>query len=143
MAADVSATMAGSGGLAGDVTVVPAPILIVPTIYPQEPSGEVIVHNHITINLRRAEFGELNEKLDEIIALLRRSNEISGEVRDQLITEITAGKVLLTAPKPDPKLIELLLKRPLMFIAEKAAGAVIGATAVAALALLGKLTGAW
>jgi hypothetical protein len=69
--------------------------------------------------------------------------EFSGMTRDQLIAEIKAGRALLEAPKPDPKLIELLLKRPLMFIADKGGGALIGAAAAAALALLGRLTGLW
>jgi hypothetical protein len=140
---EAEAQLTADSQLTADATVIPAPVSIIPTIYPQEPSGAVIVHNHITINVRGAEFGELNEKLEELPVLLRRSNEVSGEVRDQLIAEITAGKVLLTAPKLDPKLIEALLKRPLMFITEKAAGAVVGAAAVTALALLGKITGLW
>jgi hypothetical protein len=48
---------------------------------------------------------------------------------------------LLRTPKPDPKMIEMLLLRPLKYIADKAAGPVIGACALAALAALGKMTG--
>src|SRR5205807_479226 len=59
---------------------------------------------HITININSIEFRELNSKLDDVIRLLRGSNEISGETRDQLIAEIKAGRALLQAPKSDPKL---------------------------------------
>jgi hypothetical protein len=125
------------------LTVTRAPVSIVPTVYPEEPGGAVIVQNHVTININSIEFRELNSKLDDVISLLRSSNEISGEARDQLIAEIKAGRALLAAPKPDPKLIEILLKHPLMFIVKTASGAVIGAAATAAVALLGRLTGAW
>jgi hypothetical protein len=149
------AQLSGAGGLTADTVQATAdqaelvgrvtgpPIPIVPTLYPREPGGAVTVQNHVTINVRSDEFRELNGKLDELLTLLRRSNEISGEVRDQLAAEIAAGKALLTAPKIDPSLIELLLKRPLTFIVEKASGAVIAATAIAALGLVGKLTGLW
>ncbi len=129
--------------MVAEATVIPAPVPIVPTVYPQGPGGAVIVQNHITININSTEFRELNSKLDDVIGLLRSSNEISGEVRDQLIAEIRAGQALLEAPKPDPELIDILLKRPLLFIGKTASGAVIGATATAALALLGRLTGVW
>jgi len=123
--------------------VVKATIPIVPTLYPEEPDGAVIVHNHITINIHNVEFREFNSKLDDVIRLLRISNEISGETRDQLIAEIKAGRALLAAPKPDAQLIELLLRRPLLFIGKTASGAIIGVAATAAVALLGKLTGLW
>jgi hypothetical protein len=95
----LAATFAGVGELTAAAQIIPAPIPVTPTVYPDQPDGTVIVQNHITINVRSAEFGELNKKLDELLALLRRSNEISGEVRDQLIAEIAAGRTLLTAPK--------------------------------------------
>jgi hypothetical protein len=137
-----AALLPGAGGVTADtVHVVTGPTIpIIPTLYPREPDAAVIVQNHLTINVRSDEFRELNGKLGELLSLLRRSNEISGEVRDQLAAEIAAGKALLCAPKLDPSLIELLLKRPLTL---KAAGAAIGAIAVAALGLLGKLTGLW
>ena len=40
-------------------------------------------------------------------------------------------------------MIDLLLKRPLLYVTEKGAGVAVGAMATAALALLGKLTGLW
>lgn|SRR5262245_44986982 len=125
-----------------NVIVSEPPVSIVPTVYPTEPGGAVLVQNHITI-VQSADFRELNAKLDELTNQLRRSNEISGEVRDQLIAEITAGKALLAAPKPNATLIELLLKRPLAFIVKQGAGTIVGTIATAALALLGKLTGLW
>jgi hypothetical protein len=125
------------------VVVSEPPVSVVSTVYPTEPGGAVLVQNHITINVNTTEFRQLNSKLDELIGLLRSSNEISGDTRNQLIAEITAGKILLTAPKSNAALIDLLLKRPLTFIAKQVAGTVIGRIAGAALALLGKLTGLW
>jgi len=136
---------AAESGDQANFTVVASepPVSVVPTVYPTEPGGAVLVQNHITINVHSTDMRELNAKLDALVTELRRSNEISGEVRDQLLAEITAGKALLTAPKPNATLIELLLKRPLTFIAKQGAGTIIGTIATAALALLGKLTGLW
>jgi hypothetical protein len=60
------------------------PVSVVPTAYPSEPGGAVLVQNNMTINVNTIEFRGLNSKLDEIITLLRTSNKISGEPRDQL-----------------------------------------------------------
>jgi hypothetical protein len=131
------------GDEANFTAVVEPPFSVVPTVYPNEPGGVVVVQNHITIDINSAEFRDFNSKLDDVIGLLRRSNEISGEARDQFIAEIKAGRALLEAPKVNPKLIELLLKRPLTYLADKATGALMGAAAATALMLLGKLTGLW
>jgi hypothetical protein len=116
-------------------------VSIVPTIYPEDPSNFVIVQNHITINVNSAEFREFNAKMNELLVELRRSNAIAGEVGAKLAGEIEAGMAILRAPKPDPKMVDVLLVRPLRYIADKAAGPVIGACALAALAALGKLIG--
>jgi hypothetical protein len=121
-----------------------SPLTIFPTVYPQDVSGgAVIVQNHITVNVHSIEFRQFDAKLDEVIKLLRGSNEIAGEARDKMIAEMKAGLAILEGPKPDPKLIELFLKRPLIFLAKHAAGTVIGVAATAALAMLGKMTGLW
>lgn len=121
------------------------PLTIFPTIYPQDPTsgGPVIVQNYITINLSSVDFRQFDAKLDELIEALHHSNEIAGEARGQIIAEMKAGRALLEAPKPDRNLIELFLKRPLLFLAKAAANSVIGKIASEALVLLGKLTGLW
>lgn len=130
----------GAGALHADATVLPsAPVPIMPTLYPGELGGTVIVQNYITINVRSPVFRQSNTKLDELIDELRRSNQISAEVRDQLRAEITAGKALLAAPKPNRNLIELLLLRPLKYLADKAGSAIITKLAVELLNLLTKL----
>jgi hypothetical protein len=126
-----------------ETQVIRATISIVPTLYPAEPTGAVIVQNYVTINIHSTEFREFSGNIDEMLAELRRSNEIAGEVRDKLLAEITAGMAILKSPKPDPRLIDLFLKRPLAYIADKGAGVVIGVAATGALALLGKITGLW
>jgi hypothetical protein len=119
----------------------PPPQAIIPTMYPAEPGGPIIVQNQITINIHSTEFRELNRTLKELLQEMRRSrsNEIAGEVRDQLTAEITAGRTLLTAPKANRNWIDLLLVKPLKYIAEKGGSAVISKLATAALEWLFKL----
>lgn len=125
-----------------ETSVTRATIPIVPTLYPGEPAtGAIIVQNFITINTGSVEFRDFNEKFGELIEELHRSNELAGEVREKLIAEMAAGRTILQSPKPDPKLIDLLLKRPLSYIAGKAGGAAIGTLASAALMALLKLIG--
>jgi hypothetical protein len=112
---------------------VPPPQPITPTVYPGEPSGTVIVQNQITINVHSTDFRKFEAKLDELLEAIRRSNEISGEVRDQLKAEITAGRTLLKAPKADRTWIDFLLVRPLRYLAEKVGSAVISKLATDAL----------
>lgn len=126
-----------------EMAVTRATIPVAPTVYPSEPTGGIVVYNHITVNVDSAAFHEFTAKMDELVKALHQSNEIAGETRDKLIAEITAGMAILRSPKPDPKMIDLFLRRPLTFVAERATGAIISAVAVAALALLGKLTGMW
>ena len=111
------------------------------TIYPDDPSGQILVHNAVSVNPQGVEFGFFNEKIDELIAELRKSNLISGEVREKLIAEISMGVTLIMSPKPDRRLIDLLLKRPLVYLVDKAGSAVIGALASAAALALAKLMG--
>lgn len=121
---------------------IPAAISITPTIYPAEPAnGVIVVQQFITINTNGTEFREFSRRIDQLIETLRQSNQISGEIRDKLVAEINAGMEILKSPKPDPNLIDLLLKHPLVYMADNAAGAIIGASALAALAALGRLTG--
>jgi hypothetical protein len=134
------ATLSADSSFIADAQIM---VPIIPTVYPSDPTaGTIIVQNYITIT-DRAALEEFNSKMTELCELMRRSNEIAGETRDKLLGEIAAGMALLNAPKPDPKMIQLLLRRPLMYVSEKAAGAIIGALAVTALGLLGKATGLW
>ncbi|MGP0095212.1 MAG: hypothetical protein ACLPKB_35455 [Xanthobacteraceae bacterium] len=139
----VAAGVQTSAAISVETAVTRATISILPTLYPEDPGGAVIVQNHVTINIDSAPFHELSAKLDEVCDLLRQSNAIAGETQEKLIAEIAAGITLLKSPKPDPKMIDLLLKRPLMFIVERGSGAIVGAAAAGALALLGRLTGMW
>jgi len=143
-AVTTSQTVNVQTGLAAslDTNVTRATIPIVPTLYPVEPAnGAIMVQNFITIDTSSIEFREFNEKIGDLIKQIQRSNEISGEVREKLIAEMVAGIEILKSPKPDPNLIDLLLRRPLVYVADKAAGAIISALATAALLALGKLTG--
>lgn len=114
----------------------PPPILIVPTVYPENAAGTVIVQNYITIDTQSTEFRELNAKLDELLDEWRKSNEISTQVRDQLRAEIAAGRELLTAPKTNRNMIDVLLLNPLKYIAKTFASAFIGELAKGALKLI-------
>jgi hypothetical protein len=119
------------------------PIEIAPTIYPNDPSGTIVVHNHITINIHSADFRKFSAKVDELVDQLCRSNELSSEVRTQAAAEITAGRALLTSSKADASLVNLFLTRPLKWLAEKAGSALVSKLANDLLALLGKMTGWW
>jgi hypothetical protein len=116
-------------------------VLITPTAYPSDPSSAITVQNFITINIDGDDYRKFGETMDRLLIELRQSNTIAGEVRDKLIAEMEAGLRILTSPKPDPKLIEVLLMRPLKYIGDKAAGPVIAALALAALATIGRMTG--
>lgn len=116
-------------------------ISITPTQYPNSLDDPIGVQNYLTIDIHSGDFKSFNEKIDELLFELRRSNIISGDIREKLVAEIAAGRVILNSPKPDRKMIEILLVRPLMYIGDKAAGPLVGAAALAALAALGKITG--
>ncbi|MGA8955957.1 MAG: hypothetical protein WB503_11265, partial [Pseudolabrys sp.] len=122
-----------------EVIVIPAPIPITPTVYPDSPQGTVIVENYITINAQSVQ--NFNIQMDALVKQLQfgGSNEISGDVCAQILSEITAGRALLEGPNPSRDLIDLLLVRPLKYLAEKAAGAIIGTLAGQALVALLKM----
>jgi hypothetical protein len=122
-----------------DAMIAPAPMTVVPTHYPDDPGAPLVIRNVVIIDVRSAAFRESDAKLDEIVSLLRGSNEIASDTRDQLIAEITAGRTLLKAPKLDRNLIEILLLRPLRYLADKAGSAFIGGLAAEALHWLLKL----
>jgi hypothetical protein len=133
-----AAALSGEGELAAEATIRPGRVTIVPTPYPSDPAAPLVVSGYVFIDMRSAEFGELNAKLDQLIRLLNQnqSNLIAGETRDQLIAEIQAGQRILTAPKPDRNLIEALLMHPLTWIAGAAGAGIIGDHANEALNLL-------
>jgi hypothetical protein len=132
----LSAAAAAKVSARAELTLTPEPVTIVPTPYPDDPGAPLVVSDYVRIDVRSAEFSELNAKLDRIVGLLDRSNQFSSDTQKQLATEIQAGRTLLTAPKPDRTLIQLLLTHPLHFIATAAAGAIIGQYAIEALQLL-------
>ena len=129
-------SFSAQGGLHADTNIIPAPVTVAPTRYPDDPAAPLVVRNYVRINLRSAEFQQSDTKLDELIRVLRQSNQIAGESRDQLVAEITAGRALLTAPKPDRNLLNVLLLGPLYYLADKAGSAVVGVLADEALHLL-------
>jgi len=69
-------------------------------------------------------FSLFHEKIEALIHELPRSNEISPEVRDQLVSEMKAGRELITAPKVQREWIDILLVRPLKWLAEKSGSAI-------------------
>jgi hypothetical protein len=117
-------------------------IAVDPTQYPPNPSsGTIVVQNFISVNVAGEEFQRLSESLAGLVTELRKSNEIAGEVRDKLLAEMEAGMAILRSPKPDPKLVDLLLKRPLTYVADKAVGTVVSTLAATALMALLKIMG--
>ena len=62
---DVSATTTSTTTL--EATVIRATVPIVPTLYPGDPSGTVIVQNHITINVDGPDIRALTDKLKPLL----------------------------------------------------------------------------
>jgi hypothetical protein len=119
-------TVATAGSTAAVLRWQEEPISIVATGYPQDPGGSITVQNHITINVHSPDFRTFENKMDQLVAELRKSNAIAGEVRDKLVAEMSAGMAILKSPKPDRRVIEMWLLRPLTWIATAAAGGTIG-----------------
>ena len=100
-----------------------------------------IVQNHVLINVQTDEFARFNKNMEGLIGELRQSNEISTEVRDQLISELGAGREIIVGPKPQRDLIDLLIIEPLKWLVEKSRSAIIVKLAQDALAWLLKMIG--
>jgi hypothetical protein len=113
-----------------------ATISVAPTIYPESIDGAIVVENFVTVNIEGSELRHLSEKLDGVIEGLRGLNEIAADLRDKLIAEISAGQDIIKGPKPQRSLIELLLVRPLRFIAKAAGSTLVSEFAKKALELL-------
>lgn len=119
-----------------------SPVTIMPTVYAWGPEAQIVAAQNATVSAApSAHVRKLQESIDKVLARLDERNDVSPEAKAQLRHEIRAGEELLMAPRADRKLIDLLLTRPLKFIADKAAGGVIGAAAVSALFLLHKYLG--
>ena len=135
----IDARLQDVSNMRADAIVIPAPVPITPTVYPDSPQGTITVQNHITINIQSAEFGRFDKNLEALIGELLGSNEISGEVRDQLVCELWAGREIIGAPKPQHDLIDLLLVRPLIWLIEKSGSAMVSKLAGDALGWLIKM----
>ena len=129
----IDTRLQGVSGMRAEAVVIPAPVPITPTVYPDSPQGTITVQNHITINIQSAEFSRFDKNLEALIGELLGSNEISGEARDQLVCELWAGREIIGAPKPQRALIDLLLVGPLKWLSEKSGSAIIGKLAADAL----------
>lgn len=129
----------GDRSLRAETTIIPAPVPITSTVYPDSPQGPIIVQNYVTINIQSVEFSGFDKNLEGLIGELHRSNEISGEVRDQLVSELWAGRAIIGAPKPQRDLIDLLLVRPLKWLIEKSGSAMVSKLASDALGWLTKM----
>jgi hypothetical protein len=130
------------GNFVGNAAIQTAPTPIVPvelTVYPDDPQGQLVVQNYVTINIQSRDFKQFEKTLADLVGELRRSNEIAGEIRDKLVSEMQAGREVIAGPKPQRSLIDLFLKRPLQWLAEKAGSAVISKLATEAFDLLMKL----
>jgi hypothetical protein len=133
------ARLQGVSSMRADAIVIPAPVPITPTVYPDSPQGTITVQNHITINIQSAEFSRFDKNLEALIGELLGSNEISGEARDQLVCELWAGREIIGAPKPQRDLIDLLLVRPLKWLIENSGSAMVSKLAGDALVWLIKM----
>jgi guanylate kinase len=115
--------------------------VISPTVYPAGIGGTVVVANSVVINTDMPDFRRFSETMGEILEHLRRSNETSPEVRQQIRQELRAGMELIKAAKPDRGALHAFLVRPLQFIGKEFASGNIRTLAAAALAALAKWLG--
>lgn len=78
--------------------------------------------------------GEALEKVDQIIAAVQAANDLPGdeEDREQLIAELSAARRILEASKIRLQTLKSTLGPPLKWLAEKAAGSVVGKIASSA-----------
>ena len=133
------ARLQGVSSMRADAIVIPAPVPITPTVYPDSPQGTIIVQNHVTINLQSEAFSRFANNFESLIGELHRSIEIAGELRDHLLSELRAGGEIITGPKPQRDLIDLFLVRPLKWLSEKSGSAMVSKLASDALAWLIKM----
>ena len=112
-----------------DATVVPAPVMIVPTIYPSDPAAPIVVHNYMTINVQAAGFREIccqsrcaSSPFAAVERDCRRNKRSTG-------SRNYGGPNNTNGTEPDRNLIDVLLVRPLRYLADKAGSAVIGSLA--------------
>jgi hypothetical protein len=61
------ANLQATSSLASNAIIIPAPIPVTPTVYPDSPQGTVIINNYITINRNGVEFLNFSTKLDALI----------------------------------------------------------------------------
>ena len=54
-----------------DAVVIPAPVPVTPTVYPDSPDGKIIVHNHITINAASVDYKNFNIHMDALVKQLQ------------------------------------------------------------------------
>lgn len=87
--------------VSADAKVVPAPVTLGPTIFPQGIGGPVFVADTITINIQGEGYQELKAVLGELTEQIRKSNEAAVEVRRQLTGQLAAGQIIAETPKPD------------------------------------------
>ena len=80
-----------------------------------------------------------NTTFDGLLTELKRSNEIAGELRDQIVAELRAGRAVLEAPTPSRDWIDVLLVHPLKWLGDKSGSAIVAALAVEALRWLMQL----
>ena len=135
----IDTRLQGVSGMRAEAVVIPAPVPITPTVYPDSPQGTIIVQNHVTINLQSEAFSRFANNFESLIGELHRSIEIAGELRDHLLSELRAGGEIITGPKPQRDLIDLFLVRPLKWLSEKSGLAMVNKLASDALAWLIKM----
>ena len=90
------------------------------------PRGAVV--EPVSLGHNSPEQQQAIEKLDNLVAAVRETNEFPGdpEFKEQIVTELSAGRRLLEATKVRVSAVREALQPALRWIAEKAGGAVIG-----------------
>lgn len=122
--ADATAEATGSVPERRSEHIGSAAVQVTPTIYAGNNANIVI-----EVNAGSAEFASAMEKLEAVLDLLRGSNEIAPETKQVLEGDVRAGVAVAKSGRANRTYLDLLLFRPLHWIAEKFASSAIGTAA--------------
>jgi hypothetical protein len=106
----------------------PTAVQVTPTIYAGDNANI-----EINVNTGTAEFAAAMEKIYELLDLLGGSNQIAQETKRELTGEVAAGVTLVQSGRANRTYLDLLLFRPLRWMAEKFGGSAIGIAATEAM----------
>jgi hypothetical protein len=80
-------------------------------------------NGHVIVVVDAAIAAMVAEKIGEVLDQLRGSNELASDTKRELTGDLKAGIEVIRSERANRSYVELLLLRPLQWIAEKFSGA--------------------